>query len=153
MPLRASPFLLILLAATQGCASFDEPLTKDEVDQANGTCNYQIKLDQTANVRTWFSRWVVCKQKRFMPLEIRQHPGKEAGIRAMYDKLIPLARQVDDGLSGVEPVYDEWDRMRTELGINQQICAKHPDGSQMCIPNGPGSVFMETKGGNIVPIR
>ena len=88
-----------------------------------------------------------------MPLEIRQYPDKEAEIREIYKKLKPMAWAVDMGTIKVEAVYDQWDKMKSELSMNYEVCAKRSDGSQKCIPKGTAVIFMESKDGDIVPVR
>lgn len=144
-------FLLVFVL--MGCATGLGNPTKSEVDQANQICTDQILADRKAEMRNSFSRWLFCKEEHFMPLEIRQYPDREAAIREMYNKLKPMAWAVDMGSIKVEAVYDQWDKMMSELGTNSQVCVKRSDGSQNCIAKNGALIFMESKDGNIVPIK
>lgn len=142
-----------LFAICVGCATNQGRPTKVEVDQANQICTNQILADRAARARDSFSHWLSCKEKHFMPLEIRQYPGKESQIREMYKKLYPMALAVDRGWGSVETVYDQWDQMKAALGMDYEVCAKQSDGSQKCIAKNGASLYLETKDGDIVPFK
>lgn len=117
-----------------GCATDAEMrLTQADFDAANKQCRAQLDQDTRLHHPRWFTRWLECKREYVMPMEIQVYRGKGRDIRAMYDKLLRIGTAVDVGLSKVEPVYDEWDRMQAEIGIYKGICYHHPDGTQRCI--------------------
>jgi len=62
-----------------------------------------------------------------------------------------MALTVDNGQISIESFYDQWDKMRFKLNMDNQVCAKRSDGSQKCIPKGDSVLFLETKDGNIIP--
>ena len=127
--------------------------TQEQVDAANRVCSDQVGFDQRSGERTWFTRWLKCKQARIMPLEVRLYPGKGKEIRAMYTELLRLGEAVDAGESRVEPVYDAWDRMQAEIGMYKGVCIKNSDGSQECRTPGESSMFMQTNEGRLTPLN
>jgi len=84
-------------------------------------------------MRNWFTRWLQCKQEHVMPYEISMYPSKEDQIRAMYSRLIKLGAGVDAGLSSVQLVYREWEKMQDDIGMRQCLLrVEARDGSSDC---------------------
>lgn len=123
----------MLALLTAGCAVSPDDLTQENINRANKTCETQVKFDQALGMRTWFTRWLACKQEHVMPFEIKAYPDKEAQIRDMYTKLIDQGAQVDAGVIPVQVVYREWERIQIEIGMRRCLVrVENRDGSSQC---------------------
>jgi hypothetical protein len=124
----------IVLLALAGCARDDELLSQENINKANDLCTQQVNLDQQLKVANWFTRWIACKKDKAMPFDIMGYPSKEKEIRAMYDQLMLLGQNVDQGTMLVQTVYKEWDTMQRKIGIKQCLIRQvQADGSSDCV--------------------
>ncbi len=118
-----------------GCATSGNELTKENIDRANKVCEAQIKADQLQRNPKWFTRWLECKKEKLMPFDIMTYPTDEEEIRAMYDRLLIIGKNVDLGIWRVQDVYKEWDKMKLEIGMHTcLIRISERDGSSRCAP-------------------
>lgn len=70
-----------------------------------------------------------------MPFDIMIYPTKEEEIRAMYDRLLLIGKNVDLGIWRVQDVYKEWNNMQLDIGM--QMCLiriTERDESSRCAP-------------------
>jgi hypothetical protein len=131
--LWTSLLLLCSLSLLAACANSPDLPTKENIDRANKSCETQFRFDQGLRMRNWFTRWLQCKQEHVMPYEISMYPSKEDQIRAMYSRLIKLGAGVDAGLSSVQLVYREWEKMQDDIGMRQCLLrVEARDGSSDC---------------------
>ena len=138
IPVQKNSLLLCLIVLLAGCAGTSPRYSKTAYAEASRYCFDQAEADKRDMKRLWFTQWLTCTQERVMPIEIYAYPTKEADIKKMYERLFILAREVDSGRMSVQPVYAEWDRMRSDIKMASCLVKTvGKDGSEHCIAGGP----------------
>jgi hypothetical protein len=108
--------LSIILCLCGACKSTPYP-TQQTLNRLNKICYDQMQEDILHRSDNRLSRWMQCKQKHIMPMEMMMHPFKKEEIKSMYTTLVSGAELVDQHKITLKELYDKWDSMQLQIGL------------------------------------